>query len=69
MAIRVPGTEEGDRSSRYPEDDGDNPNTRGQRTAIIQVGTRERTAAIQIPGDRGRRYSTERCLQISGFRT
>lgn len=28
VAIRVPGTEEGDRSSRYPEDDGDNPNTR-----------------------------------------
>ncbi len=28
MAIHVPGTEEGDRSRRYPEDDGDNLNTR-----------------------------------------
>ncbi len=46
VTIRIPGTEEGDHSSRYPGEDRGNPNTRGQRKAIFD---RKMLTNIRIP--------------------
>lgn len=46
VTIRIPGTEEGDHSRRYPGEDRGNPNTRGQRKAIFD---RKMLTNIRIP--------------------
>ncbi len=46
VTIKIPGTEEGEHSSRYPGEDGGNPNTRVQRKTIFY---RKMLINIRIP--------------------